>query len=146
MDILAIDPGPLSSGFYRSRDLHGVWENKTIRDAIYSGRLRADILAVEMFEARGMPIGQESVETIFWAGAFAEAWGHATGMPARRIYRRDIKIALCGTTQAKDANIRQALIDIYGPPGTKKAPGGTYGVKSHAWAALAVWHVASLGD
>ena len=36
------------------------------------------------------------------------------------------------------ANIRQALLDLIGPQGTKKAPGPTYGVRSHEWAALAV--------
>jgi len=40
--------------------------------------------------------------------------------------------------RAKDANIRQALLDLIGPQGTKKTPGPTYGIKSHTWAALAV--------
>jgi len=45
--------------------------------------------------------------------------------------------------RAKDANIRQALIDRYGPGkdkaiGQKKTPGPLYGFKSHEWAALAV--------
>jgi hypothetical protein len=40
--------------------------------------------------------------------------------------------------RAKDANIRQALIDKIGPQGTKAQPGPTYGIKSHSWAALAV--------
>jgi hypothetical protein len=34
--------------------------------------------------------------------------------------------------------VRQALIDRLGLQGTKKAPGPTYGIKSHEWAALAV--------
>jgi hypothetical protein len=54
------------------------------------------------------------------------------------IFRKDIKLFLCGTMRAKDANIRQALIDKIGPQGTKKTPGPTYGIKSHTWAALAV--------
>jgi hypothetical protein len=40
--------------------------------------------------------------------------------------------------RAKDANIRQALLDLIGPQGTKAQPGPTYGIKSHTWAALAV--------
>ncbi len=51
-------------------------------------------------------------------------------------------MALCNTTRAKDSNVWQALVDIYGAPGTKKNPGGTYGVRSHARAAMAVWHCA----
>jgi hypothetical protein len=40
--------------------------------------------------------------------------------------------------RAKDANIRQALIDKLGAVGTKKAPGPLYGISGHLWAALAV--------
>jgi hypothetical protein len=40
--------------------------------------------------------------------------------------------------RAKDANIRQALIDRFGAVGTKKMPGPLFGVSSHYWAALAV--------
>jgi len=54
------------------------------------------------------------------------------------VYRKEVKIYLCGSMKAKDPNIRQALIDRLGDPGTKKNPGPTYGVKSHAWSALAV--------
>ncbi len=35
-------------------------------------------------------------------------------------------------------NIRQALIDRFGPPGKKKAPGATYGLSGDMWSALAV--------
>jgi hypothetical protein len=54
------------------------------------------------------------------------------------VYRRDVKLHLCHSPRAKDANVRQALIDRLGPQGTKKNPGPTYGMKSHLWAALAV--------
>ena len=58
--------------------------------------------------------------------------------PITLCYRKDIKLHLCGTTKARDPNVRQALIDRLGKPGTKKNPGPTYGVSSHAWSALAV--------
>ena len=50
---------------------------------------------------------------------------------------------LCGHPRAKDPNIRQALLDRFGPGrekalGTKKAPGALYGIKGDEWAALAV--------
>jgi hypothetical protein len=54
------------------------------------------------------------------------------------VFRRDVKLHLCDSPRAKDGNVRQALLDRLGPQGTKKAPGPTYGVKSHEWAALAV--------
>jgi hypothetical protein len=62
---------------------------------------------------------------------------------AELVFRRDVKLHLCGSARAKDPNIRQALLDRFGPVGTKKAPGPLYGVKSHIWSALAVAVTAS---
>ncbi|MGH7470493.1 MAG: hypothetical protein ACRENP_21315 [Longimicrobiales bacterium] len=45
---------------------------------------------------------------------------------------------LCKNPKAKDQNIRQALIDLLGAPGTKKNPGPTYGISGDAWSALAI--------
>jgi hypothetical protein len=47
-------------------------------------------------------------------------------------------MALCHNARANDANIRQALIDRYGPPGTRLHPGLLYGVVRDIWAALAL--------
>src|SRR5690606_4735562 len=63
--------------------------------------------------------------------------------PSTKVYRKDVKLHLCGSPRAKDANIRQSLLDRFGPGkekavGTKQNPGPLYGVKSHMWAALAV--------
>jgi hypothetical protein len=69
-----------------------------------------------------------------WIGRFIEV----ARCEVRLCYRKDIKLFLCGSMRAKDGNIRQRLIDIFGPQGTKKQPGATYGIKSHTWAALAV--------
>lgn len=145
--VFAIDPGPVVSGFYIGQDALGVAENGLIFDAMRSMSHSKDILAVEMFDPRGMPIGRESLETVFWAGRFVQEWVRFGG-GWMAVSRNAVKLMLCGTARAKDANVRQALIDIYGNPGTRKAPGGTYGVKSHAWAAMAVWHYANqiLGD
>ena len=58
-----------------------------------------------------------------WAGRFAEA---AHRVPVVMLPRRAVKLALCGDSRAKDANIRQALIDRFGGSaavGRKAAPG-----------------------
>jgi len=89
-----------------------------------------------MVASYGMPVGKEVFETCVWIGRFMQVWHDPDAV--RLIYRRDVKLHLCGSARAKDGNIRQALIDKLGPQGTKKAPGPTYGVKSHAWAALAL--------
>jgi len=64
---------------------------------------------------------------------------------------------LCKNNRAKDANIRQALLDRFPATGggkapqigTKKQPGPLYGVTSHLWSALAVavtWADTQPGD
>jgi len=80
-----------------------------------------------------MPIGEDSIETILFTGRVMQVW---TG-ELRRVRRSKIKLHLCGTSRAKDPNVRRVLIDKIGVPGTRKNPGPTFGVTSHAWAALA---------
>lgn len=138
MNILAIDPGTHKSGwvhYAKGRVIgSGTADNASVvRMIVGSG---ADRLAIEKFEARGMAMGQESIDTMIWAGRFQQAWNSPEYV--HMVYRRTVKQHICGSAQASDSNIRMALIDIVGPPGKKAAPGPTYGVISHAWAALAV--------
>lgn len=136
--ILAIDPGTHNSGlvvFEAGRVLRaGIHNNEFILHTIRESR--ADVLAIEMIASYGMPVGREVFETCVWIGRMVETWREPYDV--RMVYRKDVKLHLCGTAKAKDPNIRQALLDKVGPAGTKKAPGPTYGVRSHAWAALAV--------
>lgn len=98
-------------------------------------------LAIEMVASYGMPVGREVFETCFWAGMF---WQAAAVSEKRLIYRLDEKLNLCHDSRAKDANIRQALIDRFasgtpnGGKGTKKAPGWFYGFSADVWQAYAV--------
>lgn len=146
--LLAIDPGTTESGWVVLADdgsitYSGVESNAEIlkRAETWGGGL-----AIEMIASYGMPVGKEVFETCVWIGRFVQAYesswrSYIDGtleQSAQLVYRRDVKLHLCGNARAKDANIRQALIDLYGPPGTKGSPGPTYGVKSHAWAALGV--------
>jgi hypothetical protein len=136
--ILAIDPGTTESGYVvfedgRARDA-GVIPNRQMIGYIKCWDY--PVIAIEMIASYGMAVGAEVFETVRWIGRFQQACHDPEAV--RLIYRKDVKMHLCGTTRAKDPNIRQALIDKLGAPGTKKAPGPTYGVKSHAWAALAV--------
>ena len=55
----------------------------------------------------------------------------------------EVKMNLCHSAKANDADIRQALIDRFGPGkqkaiGLKGSPGPLYGVSKHCWAALAL--------
>jgi len=136
MIILGIDPGTTVSGWalYDAGKVidTGISDNDNLLYGL--PEMPADIMAVEVFEARGMPIGSDSIETIIWTGRFIQAWPNEW----QRVKRSAIKLHLCGSSKAKDGNSRQALIDKLGQPGTKKNPGNTYGVSSHGWAALAV--------
>jgi hypothetical protein len=93
-------------------------------------------LAIEMIASYGMPVGREVFETCVWIGRFRQAWRDPEAV--RLVYRKDVKLHLCGSPRAKDANIWQELKDRLGAPGTKANPGPLYGVQSHARAALAV--------
>lgn len=93
------------------------------------------IVAIEMIACYGMAVGAEVFDTCLWIGEFR---GYMRPQPVTLCYRKDIVVHLCGTAKARDPNVRQALIDRLGKPGTKKNQGPTYGIKNHMWAALAV--------
>jgi len=97
-----------------------------------------------MIASYGMAVGREVFETCLWIGRFMECARDPEAV--NLVYRRDVKLHLCGTSKAKDANIRQALLDMFPRTGggktpqvgTKGQPGPLFGVSSHAWAALGV--------
>lgn len=98
------------------------------------------VLVIEQIESMGMAVGQEVFETVWWSGRFAEAF-HP--QPVSRVTRRQVKLHLCGSMQAKDTHVRQAILDRYGPGkatavGRKATPGPLYGLVGHEYAALAV--------
>jgi hypothetical protein len=137
MKIIAIDPGPIESAYVVFEDEeigpHGKMLNVDLsKDLAFSPV--ADMLVIEMIASYGMPVGQTTFETCVWIGVFATIFKG----PYSLVYRREVKREICGSPHAKDGNIRQALIDRFGPAGTKKAPGPTYGISKDVWSALAV--------
>lgn len=142
--ILAIDPGTTESGWVLLDDGQvydsGVMSNADILDHVRHAPDNGQKLAIEMIASYGMAVGREVFETCVMIGRLIEAWHSPDDV--RLVYRRDVKLLLCGSPRAKDANIRVALIDMFGGKdkavGKKAAPGPLYGVKSHAWAALGV--------
>ena len=81
-----------------------------------------------------MAVGAEVFETCVWIGRYLEKLQGNM----ERIKRLECKMHLCHSARANDSNIRQALTDRLGAPGTKKQPGITFGVTKDIWAALAV--------
>lgn len=140
--LIGIDPGTEQSGLVIMVDGRvtscGVYPNDEVLDELH---IHAGTpIAIEMIASYGMAVGKEVFETCVWIGRFMEAAGADR---VRLVYRKDVKLHLCGSPRAKDANIRQALIDKFGGSkeaaiGKKAKPGPLFGVTSHAWAALAV--------
>lgn len=141
MRILAIDPGPEKSQWLMWEDGHALSHayvsNSSLASALRDSSLPADRVAIELMQGFGMPVGAEVFKTCYFIGAVIEICWRGN-VPVATVFRKDIKLALCGTPRAKDANIRQALMDKLGAPGTKQAPGTTYGITKHAWSALAI--------
>jgi hypothetical protein len=138
--ILAIDPGTTRSAWVLLNGdvLHGNLD--TNEGVLREVRYRANYpdlytVVIEQVESYGMAVGAEVFETVFWSGRFAEA---ARPLPVHRIGRKAVKLHLCGTTQAKDANIRAALIDRFGGKDAIRKGGPLYGIHGDEWAALAV--------
>lgn len=150
--IIALDPGNIETGYVVTRH-----DGREIREIIDKGKVKNEdiygvllehegyALAIEMIASYGMPVGAEVFETCVWIGRFLEyARSLRLASDTQLIYRREEKLYLCGSMNAKDPHIAQALIDRYarGQPnrgkGTKVAPGFFYGFRADMWAAMAV--------
>lgn len=141
MWIFGIDPGPTESAWVWWSTSDGVIIDKDqVDNEMLFSKVRGlpndgDVV-IEMIQSFGMPAGASLFQTCVTVGRIEEAcFAH---VPCHLVYRRDIKLHFCNSVRAKDANIRQALIDRFGEPGTRHNPGTLYGVKKDEWSALAV--------
>lgn len=150
MIIFALDPGTTHSAWVKyargsfrdgpSRIIDfGYATNEKVLARVFDPGY-CNVFVSEMIASYGMPVGAEVFETCVWIGRFiqaAESWGETA-----RVYRKDVKLHLCGQPRAKDGNVRQAIIDRFGGKdraiGKKKTPGPLYGISGDVWAALAV--------
>jgi hypothetical protein len=152
--VLGIDPGTTQSGFVWLDN--GVVTQSGVKDngdmlrwldsdaVMQTSMMLGARLAIEMIASYGMPVGREVFETCVWIGRFVQAWH--TPEEVQLVYRKDVKLHLCGNPRAKDPNVRQALIDLFPATGggkcaqigVKAKPGPLFGVSSHAWPALGV--------
>lgn len=147
--VFSLDPGPTQSAFIRCcftgdnsllgtplviEDMGTIGNNEMLERL---ARVTGAHLACEQVRCMGMPAGASVFDTVHWCGRFHQK-AVERGLTMTFIPRVKIKHNICGSHQAKDANIRQALIDKYGEPGVKANPGMLYRVSSHLWSALAV--------
>jgi len=143
MKILAIDPGPTESAYVIYDGVRPTeFAKVTNEHMLYRCGLTWDdgmVLVIEQIAAMGMSVGAEVFETVFWSGRFVQQWRREW----HRVKRHEVKMHLCQNMRAKDANIRQALLDRFGPGkelaiGRKSSPGPLYGLSGDCWSALAV--------
>lgn len=145
MLVYGLDPGPEKSAIVLLSDNYDCKAWYLTNDLVLLMLSNSDqypttkpVLVIEKIASMGMAVGAEVFETCFWSGRFAQAY---TG-PMHRITRGEVKMNLCGTMRAKDANVRQAIIDRFGGKeravGKKKAPGPLYNISGDKWSALAV--------
>ena len=138
--ILACDPGSTQSAYvvYDPKTKliheHAIVDNETMCDILHGNDFNASILVIEDMQSFGMPVGREVFETVRWTGRFDSAWAHTYVY----IPRSEVKLAICKSAKANDANIRQALIDMFGGKQETKKGGKLYKVKGDEWSALAL--------
>jgi hypothetical protein len=141
MRVLAIDPGPVESAVVLVDGDIVLWfdkaSNSDLLRKLATWRFSSH-LVIEEIACYGMPVGKEVFDTVFWSGRFAQAFVESWSL----LPRISVKMHLCHDSRAKDANIRQALIDRFGGKqraiGTKKSPGPLYGISGDCWQALAL--------
>jgi len=150
MSILAIDPGPTFSGVCIIDEVSykpikfGKYDNEKIFDEL-SEYLPVSHVVIEMIGhyGTGMPAGKDVFDTCVWIGRFIEQFVCCCDT-VETLPRQTVKMHLCQSTRAKDANILQALVDRFAPgqknhgKGTKKNPGWFYGFSADVWAAYAL--------
>ena len=148
--IIGIDPGPVNSAYavaneddYKPVEVE-ILPNDEVLKRIANAK--EDWFVIEMVASYGMAVGKDVFETVCWIGRFYQAaimFGFREDM-CRRIYRGDVKMNLCQSMRAKDANVNRALVDRFAQhdlksgKGTKKNPDWFYGFNADKWAAYGV--------
>lgn len=152
MKVLAIDPGNTESAYVLMDMDYNIHKfdkitNEEMRQVIIDNeaenmvakRKGKTVTVIEMIASYGMAVGQTVFDTCVWVGRFTELAGDVEYM-----FRKDVKMNICGQTRAKDTNIRVALIDRFARhnfktgKGTKDNPDYFYGFRADVWAAFAV--------
>ena len=149
---LGIDPGSVRSGYVVfDKD---EWEivdcdivgNYYLQQMVLEQYANKCKLVIEKISSYGMRVGNTVFDTIYWTGRFAEKWYSLTYEEPYFLTRKEVVRILCMSVKANDADVRQAIIDMFPPTGegkipqigTKKKKGPLYGLKKDMWQALAL--------
>ena len=147
--ILGVDPGNIASAYVLLDDNLNILKfDKVVNESLLDFTpnfidLYSPKVALEMVSCYGMAVGKEVFETCVMVGQLKEICRQRQIEP-QYIYRKDEKLTLCNSMRAKDANVRQALIDRFAKhdfkngKGLKGNPDVFHGFKADIWAAMAV--------
>lgn len=151
MYILSIDPGNEQTAYcLLDKDLRPIEKDKVVNEELLKiihdlvHKHHIEHFAIEMVASYGLAVGKTVFETCFWIGRFYQKIHEYTSKEPTLIFRKDEKMSICGSMQAKDGNIRRALIDMFAQhdfkngKGTKKKPDWFYGFRADMWQAYAV--------
>lgn len=136
--VLGIDPGTTRSAFV-VLDGERIVGTAIVDNEVLVADLRTTHVAmavIERVEPRyGLRLGWETVQTIEWVGRFHEALDHCgvTLLPRSAILRH-LGIAPKGNA---DSGVRMAMLDRWGGEAAGRKGGPLYGIRTHAWQALA---------
>jgi len=140
--IAAFDPGPKRTGMSIWDGDRVIFHDTVPNDALLdslrkpgSGIPPRAIVAVERLHPYGCRVGPETFQTIEFFGAICEC---LKDFDMVRVYRREVKSHWLGKASGNDADIRRAMYERFGEPGTKKDPGFLYGIKPDALQSLAL--------
>ena len=153
MKIMAIDPGSVQSavvlsGKVYSGEVHPqscetfICQNECVLGMI--GKY-LDVVLIEKIASYGMAVGKDIFETVFWSGRFAQV-AEENRVKVERIERRVVKMHLCKSAKASDANIIATIADKFDPmrkygkygKGTMKNRGPFFGFSKDVWQAYAL--------
>ena len=141
MKILAIDPGTLFSGFvvFDGEEILDFGKVDNFAMLEYIATKNYDECVIERVASYGMPVGETTFDTVFWSGRFFQV-AYQSDKITSRVFRKDVKLHICGSVRAKDSNIIQALKDRFEPDleSGKKPKGILKGITKDVWQAMAL--------
>ena len=149
MLILGIDPGNTKSGWVlwqpgvkvhaSAKDDGGAMWNERLLSAC---RTSPSLKTIDLIVIERMVIYQADMgtihDTIVFYGRLIEIFSQR-GAEVLLVKRSDVRshFKIPGGKGSVDAKVTAAVKQCVGEPGTKQAPGPTYGVTGHSWQALA---------
>ena len=143
--VLAIDPGNIDSAYVLVSNTNDIIRFGKIKNDELNKLIeqmhevhKFDEVVIERVASYGMAVGATVFETCEWVGRYTESASRLQGVKVSLMYRKDVKMNLCGTTKAKDSNITQALKDRFGVVGTKSNKGWFYGFAADVWQSYAL--------